>query len=319
MEEQETTEEQAENVEEVEELGDIPADNDNDTEGEEQEEPVDKVELEAWEITGEEENTEKPEKTLKQKKAWKREKQAVNEELERAKAEIETLKARGNTQPVELKRPNPLDFETDTEYEDAKEKYLLAIIKQEAAADNTAKRNQVYIDRRTAGVAEHNTRVGDFVEEKKINPDVYGSAENVFISAFEDAYPGKGEAFADDMLSKLGKGSEKVPYFLGRNKAKLAEFKEVLRSDPTGIQAAMFLADQNRKLRGVTAGKQKSKAPKPAATATGDSSVNAGSKSGKALRKKYNDLHAKGEGAKAWDIKKEARAAGIDTSEWAKS
>lgn len=318
---EETTEEQAENVEEVEEDGDIQTDDDNDTEGEEDgEETGEPVELEPWEETGEEEDTEKPEKTLKAKKAWKREKKAVNEELERIKAENEALKAGRNVpQSTELKRPNPLDFDDDDAYEDAKEEYLIKKIKLEEKAAEVKRRNQELINKRKAGVGEHNERVSEFVEEKSINPDVYAQAERTFINAFEKAFPGNGEIVADDYLSKLGTGSEKIPFFFGRNKAKLAEFEGLLKEDPTGIKAAIFLGDENARLRGKTTGKPKSKAPKPAATATGDSTVKTGSQSEKALRKKYNELHSRGEGDKAWDIKVQAKKSGIDTSEWART
>lgn len=312
--------EQADNVEEVEGTGDIQDIDDKDTEGKEEEGETAPAELEAWEITGGEEETGKPEKSLKAKKKWKRKIAAKDEEIEKAKAEIAALKARGNNQQSTVTaRPNPLDFETDEEFEVAREKYLINLLRNEEQAEANVRRNQKIIDRRMAGVAEHNVRVGDFVEGKNIDPDVYSNAESVFIGAFEEAFPGVGEAYADDFLSKLGKGSEKIPFFLGRNKAKLAEFREILKEDTSGIKAAIFLGDQNRKLRGTNTGKPKSKAPKPAATATGDTSVNAGSKSGQALRKKYNDLHAKGKGGDAWNVKKEAKAAGIDTSEWAKT
>lgn len=314
-------EETAENVEEVDGDGDIQTEDDNDTEGEEEqdgEESEEGAELEPWEITGEEENTEKPEKTLKQKKAWKREKQKVNEELERIKAENEALKAAtSNPQPTDLKRPDPLDFEDDESYEDAKEKYLIEKIRREDQAAAIAQRNQKFIDKRKAGVAEHNERVGEFIEEKNINPEIYSNAENVFISALEDAFPKKGELIADDFLSKLGSGSEKIPYFLGRNKAKLAEFREVLKEDPSGIKAGIFLGEENARLRGVATGKQKSKAPKPAKTATGNVNVKTGNANAKNIKKKYDEAFKAGNGALAFSLKRQAKKEHkIDTKDW---
>lgn len=317
--EQQIEEETAENVEEVEETEDIQTDDDNDTEGEEDgEESDEKAELEPWEITGEEEDAEKPEKTLKQKKAWKREKAAVNEELEKTKAELEALRTKANTQAsTELKRPDRDDYEDDDQYEEDYAQYLLDKVESKKAASKIDEKNKALIDKRNQGIAIHNERVSDFVEEKKINPDVYAAAESTFISAIDDYFPGQGEMIADDFLSKLGEGSEKIPFFLGRNAAKRAEFQALLKEDPTGIKAAMFLGDQNRKLRGATTGKIKSKAPKPAATATGNKNVVVGSATEKGLKKKYDDAHRKGQGSVAMKIKREAKKEHkIDTSKW---
>jgi len=284
------------------------------------------VELEEWEKTGEEpivgEDGKLPdvpvETHIKQKEKWKRKKTAVDDENVKLKAEIEALKARSNgPQSTEPKRPDRDDFEDDDDYQEAKEQYFMDKIELKKNAGRVAERNQAITDRIKTGVDQHNVRVGDFVEEKKINPDVYSNAESNFINAIDEVYPGSGEANADNLLSKLGKGSEKILYFFGRNKTKLNELKELLKEDPSGIKAGMFLGSENVRLGGISAGKQKSKAPKPAATATGDVNAKSDSASGKALKKKYDAAHKAGDGTLAYSIRTTARKEHkIDTSKW---
>lgn len=312
--------EDAEKVEEIEESEDVQLEDDNDTEGEEAdgEETGEPAELEPWEETGEEDNTEKPEKSLKAKKAWKREREAVNEELERLKAENEALKTgRNKDQSSGLKRPDPLDFENDDDYEDAKEAYLIAKVRQEDKKKELERKQQEFHNGIKKGVDKHNERVGDFLEERNVDPEVYRAAESVFIKTLDEFFPGKGEANADYFLSMLGEGSEKIPYFLGRNKTKLAEFRSLLKEDPNGIKAAMFLGRENLRLNGGVSTKPKTKAPKPAKEATGDTTVKTGSASEKALKKKYDEAHKSGNSGLAFSLKRQAkREHKIDTSKW---
>lgn len=314
MSEEQELNEEAENVEELDTV--IEGEEDNSAEGEEGTEG-EVVELEPWEITEEEGDTEKPEKSLKAKKKWKREKAEKDAELEKLKAEVEELKGGSKTSPTNLKRPKPEDFEDDDAYEDAREKYLLGKIKAEDSQKKVQAKQKAIADSIRAGVDAHNERVGEFVEEKKISPDVYSVAESTFIQSIDEVFKGNGDKAADNLLSKLGKGSEKIPYFLGRNKAKLKEFQELLREDDSGIKAAIFLGDLNRKLRGGATAKPKSKAPKPAATANGDTLVKSDAASEKGLKAKYDKAHKEGNGSLALDIKMQAkREHKIDTSKW---
>lgn len=309
-----------EEIEEVTEETEELETGDEISEGEESEEE-EVAELEEWEKTGEEDEKlpDVPVEThIKAKKKWKRREEAKDSEIEQLKAEVEKLKSGGVKTTEELKRPDPLDFENDDEYEDAREQYILKKIELKNKQQEVERKQQEFASRIKMGVDDHFERVESFVEERNIDRDVYRAAENVFVQTLDEFFPGKGEDNADYFLSMLGEGSEKIPYFLGRNKAKLAEFKNLLKEDPGGIKAAMFLGRENLRLNGGATTKPKTKAPKPAADAAGSAAVK-GTANEKALRKKYNDFHKSGESSKAWDIKVQARKLGINTSEWAKA
>jgi hypothetical protein len=109
----------------------------------------------------------------------------------------------------------------------------------------------------------------------------------------------------------LGEGSEKVNYYLGRNKAALAKFQNLLMTDKTGIQAAVFLGQEKQRLTKIT--KPRSNAPKPATEIRGDEIVTGAA--GR-YKKKYYAAHKKGDTQSAYNAKKEARAAGVDVSKW---
>jgi len=289
--------------------------------GEEETEEVEPRELEPWEETGEEEAETLPDVPvathIRAKDKWKRQKSTLQSENEALKAELEATKAaKTNTAPIELKRPDPLDFDDDNEYEEAKDQYLIQRIRLEDKQKEIEAQRKKFQESIEKGVEVHYERVEQFVTEKKINRDVYKSAEQTVINAIESIFPGQGEQNTEFYLSKLGEGSEKIPYFLGRNKAKLAEFQALLREDTTGIAAGIFLGEQKARLRGVTSGKPKTKAPAPAATANGDISTAPGTVKDSRLKKQYDAAHKKNDDDAAWEIRKKAKASGVDVTSW---
>jgi hypothetical protein len=125
--------------------------------------------------------------------------------------------------------------------------------------------------------------------------------------------PGQGDNIFENLVSKMGIGSDKVTYFIGRNKA---EFQSKLMSDKTGIEAAIYLGRKLEQFNNSSTTKRKSKAPAPASNANGDVTVKGGSTSGKAFKKKYDALHKAKNGKDAFNVKREAKKAGVDTSSW---
>ncbi|MCP4144703.1 MAG: hypothetical protein GY752_05400, partial [bacterium] len=119
-----------------------------------------------------------------------------------------------------------------------------------------------------------------------------------------------GSKIVDQFIKGMGEGSEKVLYHLGRNKAALAELQDIIRTDKSGIKAAVFLGKKLEQLTNPT--RRKTKAPSPAPRANGES----GGKIAEASKRKYDEAHKKKDGSTAFKLKREAKKAGIDTSKW---
>jgi hypothetical protein len=89
------------------------------------------------------------------------------------------------------------------------------------------------------------------------------------------------------------------------------EFQSLLSEDKTGMKAMLFLGQQKERLTNPR--KPKSSAPKPAATVSGDANV---SQQESAMKKKYDKAHGSNKTQAAYDIKQQAKKAGINVSAW---
>ena len=160
-------------------------------------------------------------------------------------------------------------------------------------------------------VDSHYERAAQLAQQHGIKPEIYQQTDLDVRSAIESVRPGQGDAIADALIAHLGEGSEKVMYFLGRNPGKLAEFKNQLASDPSGLKASVYLG----MLKGsaLSPPKKASNAPKPATRINGDSKSSA---NGTALYKSYQAADKKGDVQAAYNAKKAARAQGVDVSTW---
>lgn len=280
-----------------------------------QDEAVDseEVELEPWQI----EDDQEPEEVMpvsshvRARKKLKGKIDDLSKENETLKAQIDALK---NPKPstANIKRPNELDYDSDeefqaalTEYEDSRFQQYQKV--QKAEADKAERIKKI-----EEGVNSHYARAEELVTKYNLNPEEYKGADMRVRSAVESVMPGVGDKATDGLISLMGEGSEKVIYSLGRNKNLLAQFQSKLIEDRTGIQAALFLGQQMEKL--TKPKKQNSRAPSPAPHANGNEVPSAKAAT---LKRKYQAAHKKKDGAQdAYNIKKEARAAGIDVSSW---
>jgi hypothetical protein len=315
--------EQVDNVEEPEEIinetteavvedGEVSEET---TEDEEQETEEEESELEDWmKEDSEEENDEKPVKFLKAKKRLKGVIAEKDDELERLKAENEALKNKQVSKPVELKRPDPLDFDTDEAYNAALDDYHISLYESRQQQTHTVEKQKEIKRNIQAAADAHYERVETLMKESGISPEKYRSADTKLRQIVEAEFPKRGDIITDNFLGVMGDGSEKVAYYIGNNETARLKFQALLREDPLGIKAAMFLGEQKNRLNNTTQPKkQKSKASPPASNASGD--VKNSSRE-KALKKKYTEAHKKGDGQTAFNAKKEARKAGIDVSKW---
>lgn len=247
-----------------------------------------------------------------------------NEELETLKAENIALKAGMQTTPStppqlkELpKKPQEEDYDTIQEHEEALNEYDQKMV--DIRLDTANKKVEIRRIHEAAkvkleeAVDGHYSRAAKLIQDNGIDTEVYKKADQVVREAIETILPNKGDLVADQIISIVGEGSEKVMYFLGRNKNALNEFKSLLMGDSSGLKAAMFLGQQKERL--LQTKRKTSNAPPPDGDINGDKSASDSSK-GKALLRKREAAIKKGNIQLAYDIKKQARGAGVDVSNW---
>lgn len=243
-----------------------------------------------------------------------------NDEIKQLKAEIAELRS-GVQKPADatVQRPKLEDFATDQEYEQALDAWYDKKVDRKLETfrqtDEQALRQQREAERVSTAVTQHYAEAEQLAKDNDIAADTYRAADMAFRSVFERQYPDAGDAIADSLIARLGelgKGSAKVTYYVGRNKAAQAALAESLRQDPTGMHAAMYLG---QKMAEIAPPRRKvSQAPEPAANATGDVSVVS------ADEKRYRDAYRKADKAgdvqKRWEARVAAKKAGFDVSQW---
>ena len=245
-----------------------------------------------------------------------------DDEIAELRAQIEELKPSASAAPqaTSLERPKKSDFYGS---DDPDESYLEALsdFKMAQMANHLqTQRRRSYQQQRmeqaqteiSSAVDDHYQRASNLLAASGISEDLYRSADMVVRSAI-DSVTGSGDQVTDQIISRMGEGSEKVMYYLGQNPAALEKLKGALSQDPSGLKAAVFLG---RLQSDVGAPKKRtSNAPPPAARIQGDAVVGE-TANAKALRKKYTDAHKKGDSQAAYMIRKEARQSKIKTSDW---
>jgi hypothetical protein len=240
-----------------------------------------------------------------------------NEEIEKLKAEIEALKKKPPEMQAAgaLKPPKEFDFDTDEEYQAALEEYHSKSINHrfELIEKNRRdeQRQRQAMENLTKSVDMHYERAAKLVSESGIDPEIYKNSDMTVRRSIETMRPNEGDIITDQLIDILGDGSEKVMYYLGRNRPALNQFMVLLSEDPAGIKAAAYLGEQKARL--TVPQKRTSNARPPATKIKGDATTN---NSAKRLLKKYQEAHKKGNVQAAYNIKKEARQAKIDVSTW---
>jgi len=246
----------------------------------------------------------------------------ASDENEQLRAEIERLK-KGEHQPVSTAlppRPKLEDFDYDEDkYNEAIDDWQLhrfqATQNQTQSQQQAEQQQKAIMDKIENDSNAHYQRAEKLVESGVITAESYKAADNAVRQTLESVFPGGGDQTADAIISQLssvGDGSEKVMYFLGKNPSELAKLKDKLSSDPSGLQAMIYLGGLQAKVTQAPS-KKVSQAPKPAVKLQGDEQLGAVSSANK---KKYQAAHKSGNTQLAFDIKRQARANGVDTSNW---
>ena len=185
---------------------------------------------------------------------------------------------------------------------------------------NLAQTNQVHAQQQAQQVQQeklngHYEQVQDLITSNKLSADMYQNSEIVVRRALDSIAPGKGDLITENIiahLASLGEGSAKVIVHLGRNQTNRNKLVNALVADPSGLQAMGILGELKATLTSAPS-KKISSAPKPGSMVKGDESTSNGE--GKLLRK-YSEAHKRNDPQAAFNIKQEAKAAGIKTRHW---
>lgn len=243
-------------------------------------------------------------------------------ELDKLHAEIAVLKGGASQSPESqptkpTPRPKFDDFDDDeaaydTALDEWHDKRMDAKIAAKAKASTNTEAVGAVNAKIQVSVDSHYVRANKLVDDGKVTEESYMAADSAVRRVVEGVFEGSGDTITDSLISKLndiGDGSEKVIYSLGVNPARLEKFKAALSEDPYGLKAAMYLGSLQADI--ATPKKKRSSAPKPGAKADGEGG--SGGPSGtfaKRYKKAGGDIQAR------VDIKREAKRANIDTSNW---
>lgn len=247
------------------------------------------------------------------RRKWKSKLKESDEENKRLEARIAELES-GESKTPELKRPNPDDFEEHADYQEALVDYKFQVRQAKQDSETAARKREeernTQQKRIEKSVNDHYTRAAQLAEKSGIKPETYQAADLRVRQTIDAVYPDGGDAITDALIANLGEGSEKVMYHLGVNPSKLQALREKFEQDNTGLSVAAYLGSLKAELD--LPAKRKTAAPTPTPEVKGDGST----QSETALKKKYQEAHKKGNTQAAFDLKRQAKAKGINTGAW---
>ena len=245
------------------------------------------------------------------------EKDQENEQLKQRIAELE----KGITAPTQAiklpPRPKLEDFNFDEEkYQQALDQWdeqrIEAKLEQMTAKNKQATSSKTFMEEVNRKVEEHYKRAEQVAKKSGITEEQYRDADLNFKRVIEKVFPNRGELIADQLISKMGEGSEKVAYFIGVNKRAQIEFENILKSDPSGVEAAIYLG---RKVSEFSPKRTATNAPTPATQISGDAKANLNGEA-KRYKAEYDKAHKAGNVQKVMDVKREAKAKGVNVANW---
>ena len=282
-----------------------------------------KTEVESWMTSDESTDAGKTENAI-----WKASRESYKAKLGRvnekhddeiARLTAENAQLKNGAAPKQLNRPKREDFD---EHEDPEDAYIDALtdfkIEQKSAKQaaktteaSTTQKQQALQQDIDNNVDQHYERAVKLSEESGITAEVYQSADKTIRMAIDAVRPGAGDIIADGLIAKLGKGSEKVFFSLGVNSAKRDKLTTLLISDPSGIEAAIYLGTLKAELSAPQ--RRTTNAPSPATILEGDG---ASTDPHKSLKKGYDKATANGDVQAAFTARMDAKKAGANVSNW---
>lgn len=287
-----------------------------------EQEEAEETELEGWQLEDEQasDSGDEPRFTSSDVAAAKRKLRARlekrDDELAQVKAELERLK-NGQAAPAAQKQATPMPTLEAHDYDEAKyaaalQEWMLSqvnnVTKSHQETEQQKRQKAEQQRQLESAVESHYERAAKLAQEYNIDADLYQSADRAVRQTVESVFPGQGDEFTDSLIARMGEGSEKVAYSLGRSASKRETLAAKLREDPSGLSAMVYLGELKSQVTQPV--KKVTQAPKPAARAEGGDS---GSTSADKLMKKYR---SEPDIQKRFDMKRDAKRNGIDVSNW---
>lgn len=239
---------------------------------------------------------------------------AQQEEIDRINAENEQLRSQYSKPPEA--QPQRENFHSDIEYLEARQDWKIAQNQYEQTSksshDEIQKKRTAIQKKSEEAVDDHYVRAEALIKKSKIDEGRYQQADSAFRRALEQRFPGAGEGVADSLIARIGSGSERVVFNLGVNSKRLTKLIEKFNEDESGLSAAVYLGELNTELNPSV--NNRSKAPNPASQVSGDNSANP--HRGAAMKRRYKEAHKLNDTQGAFNAKKEAKAQGINVSDW---
>ena len=238
------------------------------------------------------------------------EKSSEVEELKDQVAQLMQQQQSQASQAQALNRPTREQFlnaeDPDEAYIDAMTDWKLASkIQQSQGVVQQHQRQQVIEQAQN----RHYEAASKLIDEHGISPDLYKQADTQFRRGLDSVRQGAGDLIAQELITQMGEGSEKVTYMLGRNPSKMAQLQQALMEDPSGIKASMMMGRLQAEV--TMPRKNTRKAPPPARRVQGDASSTGNS--AKRMKKAYDQA---GNAQDAFNARRAAKKAGVDTSNW---
>ena len=241
-----------------------------------------------------------------------------NSEVDELKQQLEQMKQQlqqpgSNAQQQGFRKPSRDQFDNA---EDPDEAYLDALTDWKLATKIQQSQGIAQQQQRQRAVEEsqnrHYTAAAKLISEHGISEDIYRQADLNFRRGLDEVKPGAGDLIATELIAQLGEGSEKVAFMLGRNRSKMAQLQQALIEDPNGIKASIMLGQMKAEISMPR--KNIRQAPAPTRNIQGDASGSGNN--AKRMKKQYESFHKNGDGQAAFNARRAAKKAGVDTSNW---
>ncbi|AUS00444.1 coil containing protein [Vibrio phage 1.275.O._10N.286.54.E11] len=275
-------------------------------------------------------------KHVKMKHKYRAQLQEQETELERLKRENEALKngtykAEAQTvapKPINIPRPKASDFTNEYGEFDADSFDKAADQWQQQYSEESSKQyQQQQAEAKQAQeleevVESHYGHAGKLIEEGLVTEEEWGKKDRSIRESLEavaaaNGNKGNGDKAADWLISQLSlvsKEPAKLWYKLGASPATLQEVVNAYASDPSGGRGVAKLAELDRSVTNPV--KRRSKAPKPSTQIQGGGGQSKVPGTNKSDAKKYREAMRKGDMQTSFNLKRAAKKAGVDVSNW---
>lgn len=237
-------------------------------------------------------------------------------EVDELKNKIQKLEANTNIEQAVHTgtKPKRDDYYSSDDPDDAYEEAVYKWRRTQEASAKTKEDNnrqvQEFKSNQELSVNNHYERAQELINKHDITSEAYQDADMAFRKVFDSVKPGQGDALANEVISLMGEGSEKVAYYIGRNPKAQQEIKQALIDDPRGFKVMRLMGKYDAVVSSPT--KRVTRAPKPNTEVRGDQASTRISQ----LKKQYETAHSKGDGQKAFNLKREAKRNGENVNTW---